>query len=271
MSCFVGFFAKFGAILGGRGKVSKEDQDRWHEQSADTGTDFFCLGTAFLITTWIKFLIYGQLDPALTDATTQRDGTQTWWLFAVSMLFFILSAVGTKVAHAKGGGMAWDVFCTVCATVAAMTLLDVWNWWCLAKAYAPLLGHLQIACDLTLISVVGVLIVAFLDRKCGVNKRALRGAFTGLALCVGSSWEKTFDAALDGLGDSFGIVKMRKTLVTLSLIVIVFPAWMVYILTKSDADLKKIYATNSPPVWAVCCDYDPCEEDDDDDVEEAQE
>jgi hypothetical protein len=263
MSCFVVFFRNLGSCLAKASKsVSEADEDRWHEQSSDTGTDFISLGMAFITTTWIKFLIWGEFDPALTDAKKSRDPGQVWILAIVAFVFMILSIGMTFVGHSKGTGCVTDVLTTVFATISAMCWLDTWNWW-LMPGVAELIGRLRIAITLSMLAVLGVLLVGFSDRCCNIAKRALRGAFTGFALAVGSSWEKTFDASVDAL-EEFGVKGLRKTLITLLLVCIVFPAWMSYILPKSDADLQKEYKGKTPPFWACCCDYDPCEDEEDD-------
>lgn len=146
-----------------------------------------------------------------------------------------------------------------------MCLLDVWGWRVLPKfPDMALLGHLSMAFQLTLMAIGLILVISILHHCTGnVARRGLRGVFTGMGLAVGSSWEKTFDAGVDRL-EVFGLNEAKKTLITICLVVIVFPAWMVYILPKADDELKKEIKT-SPPVWAICCDHNPCDEDEDND------
>jgi len=265
MGVFLGFFHFIGNFLGKKSAKSA-DMDRWHDQAKDTGTDFFSLGQAFLITTWLKYLITGELSPAMADPTGAKEAWQLWVFGIVSLVFALISAVFALISHKKNHPVWCDFGGTIASTVAAMCLLDVWAWRVLPKfPDLELLGHMQVAFQLTLIAVGIIFIIALVHSCIGSTvQRGLRAIFTGLGFAVGRSWEKTFDAAVEALGDAFDLNLAKRTLICILLVCIVFPAWMVYILPKADDELKK-EITKSPPVWAVCCDHDPCDEDEEED------
>lgn len=79
----------------------------------------------------------------------------------------------------------------------------------------------------------------------------LKGMMTATSLMVGMGWEKTFDACMDGLADYMVGSESDSRHIELFLFVLVFPAWVVYILVKTDDDLKKL---PKQYVFAAC----PC-------------
>jgi hypothetical protein len=262
MIVFLGLFHV--AALGIRKNMDKDDQDRWHDQSQDTSTDFLCLGASFLLITWVKYLIFGDLEPAMTDPKVQHEVGDMWALGIVGVVFICFSILSTIIAHKVKGASAVTILSmvtTIMATCAAMCLHDVFNWRILPHAVSLVTGKLSVAFQLSVIAMALILVIAVAGKCGGSFEKLLRGMFTGLALAVGSSWEKTFDAAVDGL-DAFGFSEGRKAVLTLLLVCLVFPAWMVYILPKGDPELRETIKS-SPPVWAVCCDVDPCEEEGD--------
>lgn len=243
--------------------VKEEDCDRLHDQSLDTANDFSSLGAAFLVATWVKYLVFGQLDPAMADPVGPRESKQVWLLLIVGFLFGLVGAGLTAAAHAiKKSARCLDIFSTVFHTAASMLILDAFYWHFLPKAPTELLGKLMVAFILSELVAFGVTGMGVAAHACGNVPGALRGILTGLGLVLGSSWEKTFDASIDSL-DQFGLGDAQKTLISFSLVAVVFPAWLVYILPKGDDDLKKEYKGKSPPIWAVCCDAKFCEDDED--------
>lgn len=259
---FISFQFVFKCVEKSAGSL-KADQDRLSDQCKDTGSDFFCLGQAFLITSWIKFLIADELDPAFAEPTGVHSASQMWIFGGVALLFFVFGAAFTLIDHKLGSPQWTGLASTISCTVASMCLLDVFLWRIMPQfPTKPMMGHLTAAFQLSMLAIALILLLSAIQSVTGdISARALRGAFTGIALCVGSSWEKTFDASVDAL-DVFHYNEAQKALITTLLVVIVFPAWMVYMLPKSDDELKK-EITRSPPVWAICCDHNPCDEDED--------
>jgi hypothetical protein len=247
--------------------LKKDDADRWHEQSQDTGTDFCTLGMAFLLCTWIKFLIFGQLDPALADPVPGNPYTFTHiaLLFTVGICLLFVGGVFTVLGHISSlPEIVMDVLTTVFSTTAAMCLIDVFNWKLLPTEPSEALGRMKVAFILSMIAVACVISLGCMTTCClAKHMRALRGAYTGLGIAVGSSWEKTFDASVDSL-DGFGVSSHQKAIIGYALFWIVFPAWLVYILPKGDDELRK-EIRKPPPAWSFCCDYDPCPFPDSDD------
>jgi len=145
------------------------------------------------------------------------------------------------------------------ANLASFCMLDALSWSVLPGAPSEVASKLAVCIEISMIAMIVVVIVAIVDLFAKEAQLALKGAYVGLGLAVGVSWEKTFDAAVDGL-DAFGFNEPRKALISFFLLAIVFPAWMLHMLTKSDPELRKIYQKNPPPLWGVCCDWDPCQE-----------
>merc|ERR1719235_855442 len=101
--------------------------------------------------------------------------------------------------------------------------------------------------------------------------KAARAAVSALALAVGLAWEKVFDAAMDAVGDmvsknitttdhTIPLSELVQIFFTYFYLLIVFPAWMMYILPKTDPDIQKkmskALADGPLPCRACFCDSD---------------
>jgi hypothetical protein len=112
---------------------SKEDDDRWHDQSKDTGSDFFSMGLASLLCMWIRFLILGSA-PSIEGEGIHAQNT-TFMLAAISLVLLVLAGSLTAFSHKlheqKHPGMmatVVDVLTSVTALTAAFTMLSAANW-----------------------------------------------------------------------------------------------------------------------------------------------
>lgn len=114
--------------------------------------------------------------------------------------------------------------------------------WLFGKAVGDeeLMAHVVTALLSSILAFLYVAIVStFLH-----HSQVLTGMFTAVGLLAGFSWEKSFDVAADGLGDLPVFhdhdAAVLEAFFKVALLIIVFPAWMWYILPRSDEDLQSL-------------------------------
>lgn len=253
-----------------------DDEGAWHAQAHDTGMDFFGLTTGFMLAWLVRFCIVGNwwsehplVIPTIDGELGGHSTLYVLTLFGFG-IFFLLLSVLLAVSHSGNEGrytalIEWGSS-TISMAAAFCLLFSIM--WAVRDDWSVVLCHVLVACLLTLIGMVFVIFISFTAQYApgwSDDLRALRGAFSGVSLAVGLSWEKVFDASLDGIHDSFLLEKFSDRgkdaivcMMAFALFFIVFPAWMVYMLTKSDADLQKalsISLARGPlPCMACCCD-----------------
>jgi hypothetical protein len=108
-----------------------------------------------------------------------------------------------------------------------------------------MIAHMAVADYFSFWAVVFILSSSVLQVECRLNKYAMRGVNNAISLAMGLSWEKVFDGGSDGLGEFMPAGNDNSTLQTvvkLGFVLIVFPAWMVYMLPNADDDIKAAMA-----------------------------
>lgn len=260
------------------GCIDDEDMDRWHDQSLDSGNEFFALCLGFLLTMFLRCLITGAF-PSVDGELGGVESASVWWLVFAGLIVLLLAAGAKYALHGmhkaekkknqkEGSTMASksvELLSSSLSNAAAFSFVFAGMW---------LVGNnesvevLALVLNAFLLSFSGICFVlaSSMVHKLGALKRTLKGIFTAISLAVGYSWEKTFDGAMDGLSDldwfsgSADKAKTLKFFFTLGLILLAFPAWMVYIMPKDNDDVKKALksalAKGSLPCRAVCCDED---------------
>lgn len=245
--------------------VGGEDDARWHDQSLDTGNDFFALCIGFLLSMCLRFGITGEL-PSIDGELGGASAAEVSALaLAGAGLFLLGGALALALHRAQAASGEEGVQSRVLAfALAASEDGAAFSWlfaamWQIGGAVEELMAHTAIALTCSAFAAVFVLLLSI------VPSGFLRGSFAAVGLMVGFSWEKAFDCAADGVGDLelFGGAdrKLLKALFSLGLLIIVFPAWMVYILPKSDSELKE--EARPSGVSAICWDESNSEADDD--------
>jgi len=249
------------------GRLSSTENDAWHDQSQDTGTDFISMGLAFIMSMFIRFLVSGKI-PSVEEMEDTHSTHEVATLLAIGVGLVGAAGLVAKAAHGKEG-MSWDVLSTTTAILGGFCVLFGFHWHFYNSLGNTLMGRLLIALCISTISIFWI-IISWRLKVNGVSQSALDGAFTAVSLTVGLSWEKCFDKALDDLGDDIGDSgSASKTWIMVALVLIVFPAWMVYMLPKNDEELKKaipMLADGPLPCQAFFCDqriYDDVATDDD--------
>jgi len=248
---------------------SPQDIDRLHEHATDTGTDFFAMGAAFIISLAIRGVIKGKV-----MSIEPEGGAHTTWevvgLHLIAIAFLVLGGLFTVAQHwvtpenaGKLCDECMDILVTTLSLTSAFCFLDAASWLWLQYLADKTLGELVIAMLMSLNFVIFVFLLHFIVKYASGarSKRILRGMFTAVALTVGLSWEHVFDAALEGASKYAGEGhEYFESFLTLVLVVVVLPAWVVYILPKHDDELKKLYSYKRLNCCAVCCDCTMCDD-----------
>lgn len=255
------------------GDDDEEDYDAWHDQSHDTGMDFFGLTTGFMISMFVRFLISGEV-PSIDGELGGKSAGEATALVCTGLAFL---AVATALAfvHPSGNNPLASLFDfgtnVITLAGAFCTLFGVM--WAVHGAWSETMGHIAVACLFSLIAIVYIIKISLINQyRPQCSTRALNAWFNGIGLAVGLSWEKVFDSAMDGIGDTQMFEgtsdKSKATatmLLSLWLFLVVFPAWMLYMMPKGDEDLQKTYRDNlaeGPLPVSACC-RDPREVDSD--------
>jgi len=266
--------------------------DALHEQCKETGLDFFAMGLSFLISMffrgWIKIGRTGTAAGELAVGTGSKPH-EVGIMIAVGVLFVLTAGlfhyIHQRFRSKSSPKMAetFHVFATIAAMTGAWCWFEAANWVSLSNL-APNAGgpgegrrllsmpegvfmaKLMVAAFFTLVFVLAIYLFAWLIHRGGNETRTLlKGSMTAVALVVALSWEHLFDTAIEevaGIADSEEGKQWLKVLMSFLLVLVVLPAWMVYILPKHNDELKNKYANKQLSIFASCGDC--CDTDDDD-------
>jgi len=259
----------------------KNAVDRVHDQAKDTATDFFCMGASFIISMGIRSVIIGKVaqGEAAEDVEEKaRPSGQVGVLFGTGVVFLILAGsikvCGRCLTKKKGSEIMAEI-CEIVTTTTALTsawcLLNAAFWHVMPQYTCKVVGHLVVAMIFSIIFAIAVHFISCLG-DVGDLTRAFRGEMTALGLALGLSWEGTFDACLESASELVEEEMRQKFTfaVTFVLLLVVFPAWVAYILPKHDSELKEEYKGVKLHPWVACGDCCP-EGDDDEDYDEVDE
>lgn len=262
-------------------KVAPDDEDgmdTWHDQVKDTGTDFFSMGTAFLIVFFIRWKLHDDkivtIDGELGVATDKA-----WILIGLGWIFVIIAGL-VHVGHHYVPHGAMDYVSTTTSITAAFLLIFGYMWKLGDAGHSELSGQVSVVVTLCAIAVCFILLVTWV-KNYNIPRKILKAGHTAMALAVGLGWEKVFDKAMDGFAEKIsskatpGREQLTVIFLTAALICVVFPGWMLYILPKVDDDIQKKYkkalADGPFPLSACCCsadlDDDNYDADEDDELE----
>lgn len=262
----IGFLFRF--ILTSCIAVSAEDNDRWHDQTADTGTDFFCMTGSWILSFFIRFLIINPSVPSIDGSTDGRGTDDVLALLSVGFALLLFAGVvaifatcvstvvlNNSVVDMGHGSSStlMNVLTTKVSLTSAWCFLFAADWWAFLAFGASVMTRTTVAEIFSFIAFCFVLLM-WGTSFCPCNVDKFMGAlFGGISLTVGMGWEKTFDACMDGMGaymaGTTGPSTLAKTIIQTIFLFIAFPAWCAYILPKADDELKKL---PRQPFWIPC-------------------
>jgi len=260
----------FGKLCSGNNTDQKE-LDACEDQAADTANDFFCMGASFLLAMTIRGLIKGEV-AGMEGEAKGRSSKDVTFLALAGIVFALLAGVVRAVQHKKGSYVALlDLLGTTASLTSAWCLLDAGNWHFMEKFEKDeILGHVAVALAASALFIVAMYVLAMVIKHVGADvKNTLKGEFTAVGLLLGLSWEHVFDAAIEGVEPYFPETETPRdaslllSLFTLVLVLIVFPAWAVYILPKGNGKADE----GLSPLTAFCdCSNDDEEESEDEEA-----
>lgn len=261
--------------------LTDEAADLWHDQSNDTGNDFLNMSGGFVMSMFFRYLVSGQV-PSLDGQMGFSGGWQQIGLMAIGFALLVFTVV-LALGHAKAPEGSWkenmySMINGMLTNTAAFCILFGFMWTVQTKS--EIIGHCIVAIFCSLAAIFYIFVAGYVFHQYEVKPRVLRAPFTAIALVVALSWEKLFDAMMDKMTTSIevrGITDSRliTLLWILLMVLIIFPAWAVYIYPKTDDEVQKAYSrelVKGPlPVRAVCCDADLLNDDDASDEDEDSE
>lgn len=226
---------------------SDEYEEAWDEYAAEAENDVMGLSLSFLTVQVVRFAISGVFpDVQGVESPATAFGHPSWQVGMLSsvgiglVLLIVLSLFISKALHGKHRHIhrlaeVVEVFastgCGWCFYFAAKWGLYSLNFThdlaLLRVALALLLSFVSLGCIFLLDK------IADLDTTGDAADEAIRTIVEALGLLVGFSWEQAFDMATDNVVQ--GLLyecdpAMAKLMLSVSLIAIVFPAWVWYIL-----------------------------------------
>mmetsp|Transcript_93900 Transcript_93900/g.172193 ORF Transcript_93900/g.172193 Transcript_93900/m.172193 type:complete len:446 (+) Transcript_93900:81-1418(+) len=260
--------------------LTDEEADRWHDQSNDTGMDFLNMSTGFVWSMFFRYLITGKI-PTLDGELNQTKygGWEQIGLMGVGFALLLLTVVlSMKHVDAPEGSpkeVAFSYLNGMLTNAAAFCILFGFMW--TVYTSSDIMSYCIVAICCSLVAIFYIFASAFFYHHYNVRAKILRAPFTAVALVVALSWEKLFDEMMDKFTDSIQVDGVEDDrIITLLwtglMILIVFPAWAVYMYPKTDDDVQKAYsrelAAGPLPARAAFYDLDLANDYDPDDDEE---
>merc|ERR1719375_535459 len=244
-----------GAVRGSVAAKAKPPlPDEWEDQCDDTENDVISMTTGLFVSRWIRFAIDGSLPPV--EGAPKDKTTTECWVLAAATLVVALLVLAAAAAAAKKAGRATDIAMGITSMTMAWNLLFLgqWGYWNATSGVglfsqgSPMTAKLVMALFDSTVVVLLLFLIFFAAQHSQIADHALKPFTTALGLALGFSWEKTFDVAIDNIGDKLGdgasenSKHLIKILMCVGLIAIVMPAWTHFILLRTAEgaeDMKK--------------------------------
>lgn len=231
-----------------------EFEEIWRERTAETEDEVIALAVSFSIVQMLRFGVSGHLPNAAgedPEGFNLHSNSSCALLLLVGLVPGVADVVRvlytrnaktfTRIVSGEGEDEVprsrnW------CEGISSMSF--AWcihfaaDWW--IASHLHLDGSMKAVLSALAVTAVAFVVIFGLDKVADSKyddvevHRALRGMIAGLGLLVGFSWERCFDASLEGLANHryFGTVPPAISRVALAfgLALMVLPAWKWYIL-----------------------------------------
>eukprot|EP00418_Pyrodinium_bahamense_P010541 CAMPEP_0179129376 /NCGR_PEP_ID=MMETSP0796-20121207/61383_1 /TAXON_ID=73915 /ORGANISM="Pyrodinium bahamense, Strain pbaha01" /LENGTH=340 /DNA_ID=CAMNT_0020828255 /DNA_START=1 /DNA_END=1023 /DNA_ORIENTATION=+ len=259
-------------------KRDKEEEDEadmlWREQCTESEDDAVGLCLSSLTSAVLRYLISGDL-PQLHGSVTGRTSAEALGLSGVGLLFAVLVSVATYKLNQIGqqefeGEVSFyaerpvKIFQIWAGLTMSWCLYFATQWRFLAvlEANKSILhgcaGKLLQAVLLTFCCMLVIFVLDCLGDGSEKCKKAFNGVITALGLLVGISWEGSFTLAIDEIVANHPQNRLLlKNLLAFGLVLVVVPAWRLYILPRSDPEIMSYYKGRMPPLVALWRPWDP--------------
>mmetsp|Transcript_56235 Transcript_56235/g.108514 ORF Transcript_56235/g.108514 Transcript_56235/m.108514 type:complete len:594 (+) Transcript_56235:103-1884(+) len=250
----------------------KEDEGdiAWDEQCEETENDVVALGLSFLMSVVIRYAISGQ-PPTGYGSPVGRPPIKVLELLLCGVAFGLLTGVATFFVvrlEWKKATLSLYRLSSLLQLVFGLTMSWCFyfgiQWYFLYMFGDPMLrgtvGKLLEALVVSFFSMVSIFVLDCIGDGSPNFKSALTGVIVAIGLLVGISWEHAFTHAIDELAASMAESEIDrveiKMIAAVILVASVLPAWRLYILPKSDHELRRHYAGKSPPLKSLCCHWE---------------
>jgi len=256
--------------------------EQWREQCRESEDDAVGLCLSSLVCAVSRFTITGEV-PQAHGSIHGRTPLQVFTLFGVGAVFVVLVAAATfkynkmrhsreaeAFDHAEDTGKMFEPvrFMRIVQVFCGLTMS-----WCFyfatqwafyqflqhKQSLQGVAGKLMMAVMVSFCSMVVIFVLDCLGDGSNSCKKAIEGVIVALGLLVGISWEGTFGHAVTeiGLGFSTDNAVLVKNLLAISLVVVVVPAWRLYIVPRTEPEVMAYFGGKLPPLSALCHAWDP--------------
>lgn len=232
-----------------RGWFSDEELDRWNEQCKDTSIDCLSICTAFLIVFMIRFVIHGKI-PTIDGQFGHHSGHEENLILVCGLFFVLLAAFTTKVQHLLESSNTVKFLSTTMSIAAAFCFI-FWGKWIMGSMMTMyfVLGYIWVAITMTFFVISMTFFLVLLVSRWGGKEAAFKGAISGMGLAMGWCMEKVWDGAMTGITHTFPQHDPFPVLIYATIIVMVFPIWMVYVLPWTDKSLEDFMSKHMKTGW----------------------
>jgi hypothetical protein len=248
------------------GYLTEEEDAALDAQVHETEALFFCIGLGFLLCYLTRFWIDDY--PAELNMVMGRHSLgqiQMLGMIGVGKMFFSgsFNMLSHKSFHCATTQRLMDGFAISVAASSAFDLLWCANWTFYNTLSTTLREHLVVSLLMTVAAGQFILFISFMIHY-GAEASKVESAFTAMSLLVGLSWQETFESSLRGLA-VYG--KSDSTVATAMFLVIVLPAWIMYIFPRGNEELEVLaeYERLNNRDQTLCCCGDPFKQEEDSD------
>mmetsp|Transcript_20377 Transcript_20377/g.51958 ORF Transcript_20377/g.51958 Transcript_20377/m.51958 type:complete len:576 (+) Transcript_20377:43-1770(+) len=261
--------------------VDDDTEERWYHHCEECENDTICLALSFLMCAVIRYMISGSMPSShgSLGGRTRKEGLEMLGVgFGFALLTVLSTAVVRQVTKTYGEeaknkqrmalilqnfsamGMSWQLY-----------FGGQWLFYYYLPHVGPVSGKLIEALIFSLICMACILILDYVhDHAAEVNANALdaRGildahmkAMHALiqagGVFVGISWESSFVSSLSTIAEYTTYPATTSNIIAACLVIVVYPAWRLYILPHADEHVKERYGGKKPPISALFSGWKP--------------
>eukprot|EP00747_Dinoflagellata_sp_TGD_P103083 gnl/TRDRNA2_/TRDRNA2_168855_c0_seq4.p1 gnl/TRDRNA2_/TRDRNA2_168855_c0~~gnl/TRDRNA2_/TRDRNA2_168855_c0_seq4.p1 ORF type:complete len:543 (-),score=45.52 gnl/TRDRNA2_/TRDRNA2_168855_c0_seq4:142-1770(-) len=261
----MGCLSLLGAALR-RALLDEKGFDDLDEQRRETEDEMTFIATGMLLSLVIRFMITGHLPPthgAPRDKTSREVGL----LLGASAVLFLMLVIVSRLLHRLSESETVRRSVVICQGTLAMTLgwclvsWAQWTFWYATDGKGmgqsdKMAARMLMAVSDSVIAVVGICSIEFCKSRVGMDKTTHKAVRQVLGLLLGLSWEGAFAQAEEGLGDKFqdgGHHMLAVVGLSLSMCLVVLPAWALFILPRSQSGDDELEASLETLTRSASC------------------
>jgi len=255
--------------------VEDEFEALWRHRAAETEDEVISLAVSFVVVQMFRFGVSGHLPNAAGE-----DEEVHWhsdWSCALLLLVGLVPGVADMVRILcnrsvgefkriiSGEGEEEEQRCRnwlegISSMCFAWCIHFAVDWW--IESHSNLEGSMRAVISALSVTALAFSLIFVLDKVADMHFddkelfRALRGMISGLGLLVGFSWERCFDASVEGLASHHYMGNLPPALNRMALAVVlaimVLPAWKWYILPMLHREDEEEHSSESQEPHLPC-------------------